>query len=349
VSGASSFADVVTALASREVAISKELVRGAFEAILAGAWTPAQVAGFAIALRVRGEGADAIVAGAEALRDAMEAVDHGLDVVLDTCGTGGDGGHTLNLSTAAAIVVAACGVAVAKHGNRSVSSRCGSADVIEALGIPVDLAPKDQAAILREAKIAFLFAPAHHPALRHAAVARRELGVRTIFNALGPLANPARATHQLVGVYDDALRPIAAHALASLGTVRAWVVRSTDGLDEMSPSAPTRVSEVIGADVRERTIAPEDFGLARTDRAAIAGGTAEENAAAIVRILEGAPHAALDAVVLNAAAALAVGDATATLRTCAERARHAVSSGAARETLEAWRVAVGKRRREGGT
>src|SRR5262249_55395431 len=160
----------------------------------------------------------------------------------DTCGTGGDGAHTLNVSTGAAIIVAACGVHVAKHGNRSVSSRCGSADVIDALGIPTDLPPAHQASILREAKIAFLMAPAHHPALRHAATARRELGIRTIFNALGPLVNPARTTHQLVGVYDDALRSVAARALGKLGVRRAWVVRSEDGLDEISPSAPTRVS-----------------------------------------------------------------------------------------------------------
>ncbi|MGO9713444.1 MAG: anthranilate phosphoribosyltransferase [Polyangiaceae bacterium] len=338
----SSFASVLDALATGD-APTKALVRGAFEAILSGAWTPMQVGAFAAALRVRGEGADAIVAGAQALRDAMEAVDHGLDAVLDTCGTGGDGGQTLNLSTAAAIVVAACGVAVAKHGNRSVSSRCGSADVVEALGIAVDVAPNDQAGILREAGIVFLFAPAHHPALRHAAVARRELGVRTIFNALGPLANPARATHQLVGVYSDALRPIAARALASLGTRRAWVVRSTDGLDEVSPCAPTRVSEAFGGEVRERTITSEDFGLRAGDRGAIAGGTAHENAETIVRILEGEAHAARDAVLLNAAAALAVADAESTLLACAERARDAIASGAARERLERWRTATAKR------
>ena len=346
---AASFADVIGALASSEVP-SKALVRRAFDAILTGAWTPVQVGAFAVALRVRGEDAEAIVAGAEALRGAMEGVDHGLDAVLDTCGTGGDGAHTLNLSTAAAIVVAACGVAVAKHGNRSVSSRCGSADVIEALGIPIDVPPEHQAGILREAKIAFLFAPAHHPALRHAAQARRELGVRTIFNALGPLANPARATHQLVGVYDDALRPIAARALASLGTARAWVVRSTDGLDEVSHSAPTRVSEASGGEVRERMVSPEDFGIPSGERGAIAGGTARENAEAIVRILEGEAHAAREAVILNAAAALAVADAAATLRGCADRARAAIASGAARERLETWRAATAKReRREGGT
>ena len=332
------FADVVAALASGDP--SKELLRGAFESILSGAWTPVQVGAFAVGLRVRGESPAAIVAGVEAMRGAMASVDHGLESVLDTCGTGGDGGHTLNLSTAAAIVVAACGVAVAKHGNRSISSRCGSADVIEALGIAIDVPTGEQASVLREARIAFLFAPAHHPALRHAASARGELGVRTIFNALGPLANPARATHQLLGVYDDALRPVAASALASLGTVRAWVVRSADGLDEVSPSAPTFVSEVAGGEVRERTIAPEDFGLAKSDRGAIAGGSARENAEAILRILEGQAHPARDAVVLNAAAALSVADPSASLRAAAERAREAIVSGAARERLDVWRASA---------
>jgi anthranilate phosphoribosyltransferase len=343
---AASFADVIDALLSR-AALPEGLVRGAFEAILAGAWTPVQVGAFAVALRLTGGQDGAIVAGARALRRSMEPVEHGLDMVLDTCGTGGDGGQTLNLSTAAAIVVSACGVHVAKHGNRSISSRCGSADVVEALGIAIDLAPKEQGAILREAKIAFLFAPAHHPALRHASVARRELGVRTIFNALGPLANPARATHQLVGVYEESLRPIAAHALAALGTRRAWVVHSTDGLDEVSPSAPTRVSEAFGGEVRERTIAPEDFGLRASERASIAGGSARENAEAIVRILEGEPHAAQGAVIMNAAAALAVADAETTLTLCAERAKDAIASGAARERLELWRTVTANKK--GGT
>jgi len=330
------FADTLAAMENG--AAPREIVRRAFDAILAGAWTPVQVGAFAVALRVRGEQAEAIVAGAEALREAMTAVDHGMGAVLDTCGTGGDGARTLNLSTAAAIVAAGAGVAVAKHGNRSVSSLCGSADVVEALGIPIDLAPSDHAAVLREARITFLFAPAHHPALRHAAQARRELGVRTIFNALGPLANPARATHQLVGVYDHELRAVAARALLALGIVRAWVVRSDDGLDEVSPCASvTRVSEVDGGGVRERTVEPRDFGIPTVERAAIAGGDARANAEIIVRILEGEAHPARDAVLVNAAAAIAVFDATATLPACGERARDAVTSGRAREVLEAWR------------
>jgi anthranilate phosphoribosyltransferase len=339
-----SFGQVFSRLAAGDTLEPGE-VRAAFEAILSGMWTSVQVGAFATALRIRGESAETIVAGAQALRGAMTPVDHEIDPVLDTCGTGGDGAQTLNISTAAAIVVAACGVTVAKHGNRSVSSQCGSADVVEALGIPIDVPPNRQGEILREAKIAFLFAPAHHPALKHAAQARRELGIRTIFNALGPLANPAKASHQLLGVYDDTLRAVVARALGTLGVKRAWVVRSEDGLDEVSPSAPTRVSELLeGGEVRERVVTPEAFGLPRLPREAIGGGSSQWNAEAIVQILDGSPHAARDAVILNAAAALAVTDANGSLLDCTARARQAIDSGAARRVLEVWREAARKRR-----
>jgi anthranilate phosphoribosyltransferase len=330
------FAKVFSHLLAREP-IDVEQTRAAFDAILAGAWTPIQVAAFATALRMRGESDEEIVAAAQAMRAAMVAVEHELPVVVDTCGTGGDGSHTLNLSSAAAVVTAACGIAVAKHGNRAASSRCGSADVFEALGIPIDVPPTRQAIVLREAGIAFLFAQAHHPALKHVGQARRELGTRTIFNALGPLANPARATHQLVGVYDGALRPTVAHALKRLGSLRAWVVRSDDDLDEMSPCAPTRVSELAqDGEVRERVMTPEEFGLERVARSAIEGSDPQTNARAMTAILEGEKHPARDAVVLNAAAALVVatGDDP---RPCAERARSAIDSGAARSTLDRWR------------
>jgi len=317
--------------------IAKGEVRSAFDEILAGRWTAVQVGAFAVALRMKGESAEAIVAGAEALRATMAVVEHDFPIVVDTCGTGGDGAQTLNLSSGAALVVAACDLPVAKHGNRSASSRCGSADVFEAMGIPIDLPPGRQADVFREAGIAFLFAQAHHPALRHAAQARSELGTRTIFNALGPLANPARPTHQLVGVYQDSLRPIAARALGLLGVRHAWVVRGEDGLDEVSPCAPTRVSE-LGEDgeVRERVVTPEDFGIARGDRSAIAGGDAPGNAQALVAILEGAAHAARDAVLLNAAAALVVATGEEP-RAAVERARKAVDGGAARGALDTWR------------
>ena len=338
------FGDVFARLEARTLGPPE--VREAFVAILSGAWTSVQIGAFAAALRVHGESADTIVAAAEALRGVMTAVEHGLDEVVDTCGTGGDGSHSLNVSTAAAIVVAACGPYVAKHGNRSVSSRCGSADVVAALGIPIDVEPARQHEVLREARIAFLMAPAHHPALRHAAEARRELGVRTIFNVLGPLVNPARATHQLVGVYDDALRPMMAAALGRLGVRRAWVARSADGLDEISPAAETHVSVLEDGRVSERVVEPEDFGVTRISLAALRGGDAAENAGAITAILEGDGHPALLAVVVNAAAALALvrgGD----LRACAEEARAAIDSKRAKQTLAAWQHAC-RRAKEPG-
>jgi anthranilate phosphoribosyltransferase len=311
--------------------------REAFEAILQGAWTPIQIGAFAVGLRILGESPEVIAGAVQAMRGAMTVVEHGLPVVVDTCGTGGDGSHTLNLSTAAAVVVAAAGLPVAKHGNRSASSKCGSADVFETMGIPLDIPPARQGEVLREAGIAFLFAREHHPALRHAAQTRSELRTRTIFNVLGPLANPARATHQLVGVYEDRLRPIVAQALSRLGGKRAWVVHSEDGLDEVSPCAPTRVSETNGeGSPRELVVTPEDFGLHRLARGAIAGGDADANARAITAILAGEPHPAADAVVLNAAAAIAVATGD-TLPDSAQRARRAIASGAARDTLERWR------------
>lgn len=330
------FAKLLARLTAREpVGIGD--VRAAFDAILAGTWSPVQVAAFAVALRMRGESEEEIVAAAQALRAAMIVVDHDLPVVVDTCGTGGDGSHALNLSSAAAVVTAASGMIVAKHGNRSASSRCGSADVFEMLGIPIDIPASRQAEVLRGAGIAFLFAQAHHPALKHVGQARRELGIRTIFNALGPLANPARATHQLVGVYEDALRGIMARALGRLGARRAWVVHSEDGLDEVSPCGPTRVSELTeNGEVRERVVTPEDFGLDRAARLAIAGGEPEANAQALETILSGENHPARDAVLLNAAAALAVATGD-DLRACTDRARSAIDGGAARATLDRWR------------
>ncbi|HMR08563.1 MAG TPA: anthranilate phosphoribosyltransferase, partial [Polyangiaceae bacterium] len=206
---------------------SAESVRRAFGAILSGAWTPVQVAGFAVALRLRGETAEQIGAAARALREAMVPLRHEHTVVLDTCGTGGDGLGTVNLSTGAAVLAAAAGVAVAKHGNRAVSSRAGSADVFEALGVRIDTSVEQATRIFESEGLVFLMAPTHHPAMRHGGIARRELGIRTLFNCLGPLANPAGATHQLLGAYADALRPVLAQTLRDLGTQRAWVVRGT--------------------------------------------------------------------------------------------------------------------------
>lgn len=336
------FPRVFDELASAHGASSSTL-RAAFDAIFAGAWTPVQIAAFVVALRMRGEDAETISAAAEAMRAVMVPVDHGLPSVIDTCGTGGDGKGTLNVSTAAAIVVAAAGLPVAKHGNRSVSSRTGSADVLEALGVPIDVDPSRHPEILRRASITFLFAPAHHPAMRHSGPARRELGVRTVFNALGPIANPARATHQLIGAYDERLRAILARTLHRLGSKHVWVVRGDDGMDEVSPFGPTRVAELAGGALHEREVAPEDFGIDPIAEGALDGGDAAQNAARILAILGGEADPASDAVALNAAAAIAIGrertDASG-LRDAATEARELLRSGAARRALDAWRKAA---------
>ncbi|MEI7893022.1 MAG: anthranilate phosphoribosyltransferase [Myxococcales bacterium] len=334
------FAEVLTKLFAVKALLPDD-VRSAFGAVLRGEWTPVQVASFATALRMVGETESTLVAAALALRDTMVPVDHKFAVVVDTCGTGGDGAYTLNLSSAAAIVVAASGLVVAKHGNRSVSSHCGSADVFEALGIPLDVPPERQTAVLRDAGIAFLFAPAHHPALRFAVQARRELGVRTVFNALGPLVNPARATHQIVGVYDDALRVPMARALGALGVAHAWVVHGEDGLDEVSPCGPTRVSDVVDGTVVERRIGPEDFGLKPVAPEAIAGTDAVGNARILRAILDGAEHPARDAILLNAAAARVVATGEPPME-AVERCRQALPR--ASKTLDMWK-AIAQRER----
>ncbi len=338
------FQEVFSYLAAED-GIAPEMLERVFDAILAGAWTPAQIAGLLVALRLRGEKPSQIAAAARALRRSMIPLRHGGGPVLDTCGTGGDGAGTVNLSTGAAIIAAAAGVRVAKHGNRAVSSRAGSADVVEALGIPLDLTPERAAAVFEEAGITFLMAPVHHPAMRHAAPVRRELRVRTLFNLLGPLANPAGATHQLLGIFDDALRRPLALTLAELGTERAWVVRGADGLDEVSPLGPTRVTELSRGELRELEVRPEDFGLRPVERSAIAGGSGAENAAILTAVLRGEPHPSRPAFVLNAAAALVVATG-ATPRDAAAQAERLLASGAAADQLERWRVAAAGAGRE---
>jgi anthranilate phosphoribosyltransferase len=319
--------------------ISGPTVRRVFDAIFAGAWTSAQIGGLLTALRLQGDRAETIAAAAGAMRAAMVRVPHDFERLLDTCGTGGDGSGTLNLSTGAAIIAAGAGVPVAKHGNRAATSRSGSADVLEALGVPLDVPAEEQSGVLREANIAFLFATAHHPAMKHAMPVRRELGIRTLFNCLGPLANPAGATHQLLGAYDDTIRRVLAEALRDLGSRRAWVVRSTDGMDELSPHAPTRVTELSAGILTEFEIAPEDFGLPRSPEGAIRGGDPAENAQVLGRIFAGEAHPARDALLLNAAGALVVADHMEP-RAAAERARDALDSGAAQRALDAWRKAA---------
>lgn len=319
--------------------VSGDTVRRVFDAIFAGAWLPTQIAAFVAGLRLRGESPEVIGAAALAMRSVMVPVAHGLPKVLDTCGTGGDGHGTLNVSTGAAVLVAAAGIPVAKHGNRAASSRTGSADVLEALGIPLDLPPAASAELLREVGIAFLLAPVHHPAMRHAAPVRKELGIRTLFNSLGPLCNPAGATHQLLGAAEEPMRTILAETLRALGSTHAWVVRGTDGLDEVSPCATTRVAVVTPTSVTQTEVAPEDFGLPRLGIDALRGGDAEENAAALEQVLSGRPHPATDAFVLNAAAALVVAEDLAP-KGATDRIRSVLASGAAARTLSEWRKAA---------
>ncbi|HEY3498648.1 MAG TPA: anthranilate phosphoribosyltransferase, partial [Polyangiaceae bacterium] len=332
---------------SRPEGLSGETVRRVFDAIFAGAWTPAQIGALLASQRLKGDNAECIRAAAEAMRAVMVKVEHDFPVLLDTCGTGGDGSSTLNLSTGAALIAAAAGIAVGKHGNRAATSRSGSADVLEALGIPLDVPAAQQSGVLREARIAFFFATAHHPAMKHAMPVRRELGIRTIFNCLGPLANPASATHQLLGAPDDAMRKVLAQALAGLGTTRAWVIRSSDGMDEVSPHAPTRVTEIAGGKLTELEVAPEDFGIERSPPGAIAGGETPQNAKILGDVLSGERHPSRDAFVLNAAAALVVAEGLAP-RAAADRAREAIESGAARRVLERWRDAARARRASPG-
>ena len=317
--------------------LSADTARLVFDAILRGEWAPTQIAGLLVALHLRGESPEVVTSAARAMRAAMVPVEHSFPLVLDTCGTGGDGLGTVNVSTGAALIVAAAGVPVAKHGNRAASSRCGSADVLAILGISLDVPPAAQSRVLAEANIAFLFAQAHHPAMKYAGPVRRELGVRTVFNMLGPLSNPARATHQLVGAYSQEARRLMAAVLLDLG-VTAWVVHGEDGLDEISPHAPTRVSVVADGSVQERVVTPADFGLAPSAPGALAGGTPEENAVVLRRVLSGEPHPATTAVLLNAAASLALARGI-SLRDAVEQARASVASGAAMRTLAAWSAA----------
>jgi anthranilate phosphoribosyltransferase len=339
------FSDVFNELMS-ERGLSERTTRAVFDAIFAGSWTTAQIGALLVALRQRGETAEIVAAAAAAMRATMVRVEHDFPKLLDTCGTGGDGSGSLNLSTGAALLVAAAGVRVAKHGNRAATSRSGSADVLEALGVPLDVPASAQAAILEEANIAFLYAQAHHPAMRHAMPARRELGIRTILNLLGPLSNPARATHQLLGAPDDASRKLLAEALLRLGVERAWVVRSVDGLDEVSPFAETRVTEVHQGQLREHSISPESFGFTRSPAGAIDGGEPAENAQALLQILGGERHPAADAVALNAAAALVVAEGMSE-RDAGAQTRELLASGKALKTLERW-VSAAKRRRPQG-
>lgn len=307
-------------------------MRAAFSAILEGQATVAQIAGFAIALRMKGETETELAAAAEEMRARCVRVVAPAGVVLDTCGTGGDAAGLFNVSTAVAFVVAGAGVVVAKHGNRAISSRAGSADVLEALGVPADLTPTEHERRLTDDGLTFLFAPAHHPALRHAAAARRELGVRTFFNLLGPLANPAYATHQLVGLYDPAKLEVYARVLSRLGVRRAFVVHGS-GLDEIAPTGATRVAELGPNGVATHEWTPADFGLPEHPVAELAGGDAADNARILEGVLAGEVGPARDMTLLNAAAALLAAEVANDRRTAVELAKASIDSGAAKDKL----------------
>jgi len=305
------------------------------DAIMSGEATPAQIGGFLVALRLKGETADEIAGCAEAMRAHVLPVKPRREDLVDTAGTGGDGGKTFNISTAAALVAAAAGAGVAKHGNRSVSSQSGSADVLEALGFELDLPPDRIAQSIDELGFGFMFAPTHHPAMKHAAPVRRELAARTVFNVLGPLTNPAGARAQIVGVYSPLLVPVIADVLAKLGARRAFVVHGAGGIDELSPAGPNLVYEVVNGDVHRREIDPADFGVERCDPAELRGGTADENAAKIRDVFAGANGGRRSAILLNAAGAIAAGGHAADLAEGYATACEALDSGAAGERLEA--------------
>jgi anthranilate phosphoribosyltransferase len=315
--------------------LARAEARAVMDEIMRGEATPAQIGGFLIALRAKGETPDEITGCAEAMRDHVLAVRPRRDDLVDTAGTGGDGAHTINISTAAALVAAAGGAAVAKHGNRAVSSACGSADVLEALGFTLELEPHRIEKSIDELGFGFLFAPSHHPAMRHAAAVRKELATRTVFNVLGPLTNPAGARAQVIGVYSSELVRTIAEVLVRLDARRAYVVHGAGGIDELSPVGPNLVAEVVDGEVRGRRLDPEaELGIPRCSVEELRGGSPAENAQAIRQVFDGKNGGRRDAILLNAAGAIAASGHAADLREGLEVARRAIDSGAAGERLE---------------
>jgi len=328
------FAPLLRKLVAHEDLTSEE-AGAAMAEIMAGRATPAIISAFLVGLAMKGERPEEIVGLARTMRAEAVPFDAEGRAVFDTCGTGGDRSGTFNTSTAASLVVAACGVPVAKHGNRSVSSLCGSADVFEALGVHVAAPPAAAERWLQETGVTFLFAPTFHPSMRHAAPTRRELGLRTAFNLLGPLTNPARPRRQLVGVPRPEHAELLARALQLLGAERAWVVHGADGLDEISLSGHTKVAECWHGTVRTFYVHPSDFGLPKAPVAALAGGDAPANAAIVRQVLDGERGAARDVVLLNAAAGLFVAGKTRSFHDGVAAAAAAIDSGGARAMLDA--------------
>jgi anthranilate phosphoribosyltransferase len=314
-------------------ALSRETAYEAFDSMMSGEVTPSQIGGLLMGLRVRGETVDEITGAVTAMRAKMLTVvapDNAIDVV----GTGGDASGSFNISTCAAFIVAGAGVPVAKHGNRALSSRSGSADVLTALGVRIDIPPDTISTCIREAGIGFMFAPAHHPAMKHVGPTRVELGTRTIFNLLGPLSNPAGVKRQMVGVFSRQWVEPLAHVLRNLGSDRAYVVHGSDGLDEITTSGPTAVAALENGTVKSFEIAPENVGMARVKPEALRGGDAETNAAALKGVLEGRKGPYRDVAVLNAAAALVVAAKAKTLADGVKIAQHAIDAGEAEGCLD---------------
>ncbi|MDT8357834.1 MAG: anthranilate phosphoribosyltransferase [Methanomicrobiaceae archaeon] len=331
---------VLARLAKRED-LPGSVAREAMELIASGKATEAQIAALVTALRLKGESAEEIASFAQVLQvHAISVFPKIRGMLVDTCGTGGDGAGTFNISTAAALVAAGAGVPVVKHGNRSVSSSCGSADVLEALGVRIDLSPDRCCAVIEETGIGFLFAPLYHPALRHAAKVRKDLGFSSIFNLLGPLLNPARAQARLCGVYSPGLVPVFAACLQSLGAERAMVVHG-GGLDEITVSGSTLVTEISQGVLCTYTLTPEGLGIPRSPPSALAGGSPAANAEIIRDILSGANGPTRDVTLLNAGAAIYLGGSAPDLAAGIARAEEAIDSGAAREKLEALVIATG--------
>jgi anthranilate phosphoribosyltransferase len=315
-------------------------MQAAMGGIMDGQWTPAQIAGFLIALRIKGETAEEIAAAAQVLRHKSVTVPAKRRPLVDTCGTGGDHSGTFNVSTGAAIVAAAAGSAIAKHGNRAVSSRCGSANVLQELGISLELTPEQVSRCVDEVGIGFLYAPKLHPAMKHVIGPRQELGQRTLFNIMGPLLNPAGAKRQVLGVFRiDLVRPLA-EVLQTLGSEHVLVVAGTDGLDEISLAAPTRIAELRHDHIEEYVLNPEDLGLSLAAQADLQGGDLAENANILRQIFAGQKGGAMtakrDIVALNAAAALYVGGLVPNLKVGVAKALSTIDSGAAAKTLAAW-------------
>ena len=313
--------------------LTQEEAALAMNEIMEGEATPAQIAAFVTALRIKGELAEEIAGMAAVMREkSLKVVTDGF--LVDTCGTGGDGHNTMNVSTAAAVVAAAAGIKVAKHGNRASSGTCGSADILEASGVKIDLSPEGVKRCIDEVGIGFMFAQVFHQAMRHAAVPRREIGIRTVFNVLGPLTNPAGAHAQLLGVADPGLGEKMALALGRLGTQRAMIVHGTEGMDEISISAPTRVWDLMDGKVSEHTITPEKVGLTSSPLDSIKGGALERHKEMFQGVFQAVPGPAQDVVALNAAAALVLGGKARDLKDGIALARKAITSGAARKKLE---------------